>query len=152
MLIQKAAAKNYGPALYEIALREIEGRDLPTEAQKGLERMRHASLLGSPEAQYYLGNRYELGAGVPRELDRARRYFRLCASQGISRCEYRLGNLILDAPDGPENDYVQAVAWMQLAAEQGIPAAREIASRETAKLTPAQTGWVTTLKGQLLRK
>jgi TonB family protein len=152
ILIQKAAAKNYGPALYEIALREIEGRDLPTEAEKGLDRMRHASLLGSPEAQYYLGNRYELGAGVPREVDRARRYFRLCASRGISQCEYRLANLILDAPDRPENDYVQAVAWMQLAAEQGIAAAREIASRETAKLTPAQTGWVITLKGQLLRK
>ena len=152
MLIQKAAAKNYGPALYEIALREIEGRDLPKDTEKGLDRMRHASLLGSLEAQYYLGNRYEIGTGVPRELDRARRYFRLCASQGISQCEYRLGNLMLNAPDPPENDYVQAVAWMQLAAEQGIPAAREIASREAAKLTPAQTGWVTTLKTQLLRK
>jgi TPR repeat protein len=86
MLTQKAAAKNHGPALYEIALREIEGRDL------------------------------------------------------------------LDVPDRPEHDYVLAVAWMQLAAEQGIPAAREIASRETAKLTPAEAGWVTTLKAQLLRK
>jgi Gram-negative bacterial TonB protein C-terminal len=28
-LIQKAAAKNYGPAMYEIAIRQIEGRDLP---------------------------------------------------------------------------------------------------------------------------
>jgi TonB family protein len=151
-LIQKAAAKNYGPALYQIALREIEGRDLPEDNEKGLDRMRHASLLGSSEAQYYLGNRYEKSVGVPRELDRARRYFRLCASQEISQCEYRLGNLMLDAPDRPQSDYVQAVAWMQLAAEQGMPAAREIASRETAKLTPAEAGWVTTLKTQLLRK
>lgn len=59
---------------------------------------------------------------------------------------------MLDAPERPENDYIQAVAWMQLAAEQGIPAAREVASRETAKLTVAETGWVTTLKAQLLRK
>jgi TPR repeat protein len=59
---------------------------------------------------------------------------------------------LLDAPDRAERDYVQAVAWFQLAGEQGIPEARDIASRESAKLTPAQTGWMTTLKAQLVRK
>ncbi|HYL73050.1 MAG TPA: TonB family protein [Bryobacteraceae bacterium] len=152
VLIQKAAAKNYGPALYEIALRQIEGRDLPKDPEKGLEIMRQASVLGSPLAQFYLGNRYETGSGVPRELDRARRYFRLCAARGISRCQYRLGILLLDSPDRPERDYVQAVAWLQLASEQGIPEARDIASKEAAKLTPSQTNWMTTLKTQLVRK
>jgi TonB family protein len=151
-LIQKAAAKNYGPALYEIAIRQIDGRDLPADEQKGLETMRHASLLGSTRAQFYLGNRYEKGSGVPREPDRARRYFRLCAAQGVSMCQYRLGTLLLDAPDRHERDYVQAVAWMQLAGEQDIPEARDIASREAAKLTPAQMGWVNTLKTQLVRE
>jgi len=64
-LIQKAAAKDYEPAMYEIAIRQIEGRDLPKDAERGLEIMRQASVLGSPQAQYYLGNRYENGDGVP---------------------------------------------------------------------------------------
>jgi len=151
-LFQKAAAKNYGPALYEIAIRQIEGRDLPQDTEKGSETMRQASVLGSPLAQFYLGEKYETGNGVPRELDRARRYFRLCAANGISVCQYRLGKLLLDAPDRPERDYVQAVAWFQLAGEQGMPEARDIALTEMAKMTPAQTGWMTALKIQLVRK
>jgi len=151
-LIQKAAAKNYGPALYEIALRRIEGRDLPKDVEKGLEEMRQAAIMGSPQAQFYLGNRYEKGSGVPRELDRARRYYRLCAVQRVALCQYRLGGLLFEAPDRLERDYVQAVALFQLASEQGLQEAKEIASNETAKLTPAQTNWVNTLKTELVRK
>jgi TPR repeat protein len=151
-LIQKAAAKNYGPALYEIAIRQIDGRDLPKDAEKGLEMMRQASVLGSPLAQLYLGDKYETGSGVPRELDRARRYFRLCAAHGVPMCQYRLGRLLFDAPDRPERDYVQAVAWFQLAGEQDMPQAKDIALREAAKMTPAQMGWMASLKAQLVRK
>ena len=151
-MIQKAAAKDYGPAVYEIALRRIEGRDLSKDIEKGLEEMRQAATMGSPQAQFYLGNRYEKGDGVPREFDRARRYFRLCAVQGVATCQYRLGTLLLDAPDRPERDYVQAVALFQLAGEQGVKEAKEIASKEAANLTPAQNNWVNTLKTQLVRK
>jgi TPR repeat protein len=151
-LIQKAAAKNYGPALYEISIRQIEGRDLPQDIEKGLDAMRHASVLGSAQAQFYLGHRYETGSGVPRDLDRARRHFRLCAAQGIALCQYRLGLLMLDGSEGPARDPVQAVAWLQLAADQGVSEAGDLLSTEAPKLTAEQTAWVTTLKPQLLRK
>lgn len=150
-LIQKAADKDYGPALYEVAARRIDGRDLPRDVAKGLEEMRQASILGSPQAQFYLGHRYENGNEVPRELDRARRYFRLCAVQGVAMCQYRLGSLLFDAPNRPERDYVQAVALFQLAAEKGLQEAKDIASREAAKLTSTQSKWVDTLKAQLVR-
>jgi TonB family protein len=149
-LIQQAAAKNYGPALYEIAIRQIEGRDLPKDIEKGLETMRQASLLGSVQAQFHLGHRYEKGNGVPRELDRARRYFRLCAAQGIALCQFRLGLLLLDSPARPERDSMQAVAWLQLAAEQGVSEAKNLASTEAPKLTAEQAAWVATLKAQLV--
>lgn len=151
-LIRKAAANNYGPALYEVAIRQIEGRDLPQDVAKGLETMRQASVLGSVQAQFHLGNRYETGSGVPRELDRARRYFRLCAAQGIPLCQYRLGYLMLSDPGRPERDTVQAVAWLQLAAEQGVAEAKDLAAREAAALTPQQTTWVTALKDRLAHK
>jgi TPR repeat protein len=150
--IQKAADKNYGPALYEIAARHIKGRDLPLDIDKGLQEMRAAATLGSRQAQFNLGNRYETGDGVPPELDRARRYYRLCAGQGVALCQYRLGLLLYEAPGRRERDYLQAVALFQLAAEQGLTEAKEVASSEAAGLTPEQTKWMTTLRGQIVRK
>jgi TonB family protein len=151
-LIQKAAAKNYGPALYETGLRRIEGLDTSKDIETGLEEMREAATLGSTQAQYTLGGRYERGNGVPLELDRARRYFRLCAAQGVSMCQYRLGRLLFDEPDRPERDYVQAVAWFQLAGERGIQEAKDLAAKESATLTESQLKWVNTLKAQLVRR
>jgi TPR repeat protein len=151
-LILEAADKNHGPALYEIAMRRIEGRFLPSDVQKGLDEMDQAALLGSSQAQLYIGDRYERGDGVPRDLDRACRDFRLCAVQGIAECQYRLGKLLFDAAGRLERDYIQAIALFQLAGEQGHPEAREIAAREAANLTPAQGKWVNTLKTQLVRK
>jgi TonB family protein len=151
-LIQKAAARNYGPAMYETAIRQIEGRDLLKDGENGLKTMREASVLGSTQAQFYLGNRSEKGDGVPREPDRARRYFRLCAARGVAQCQFRLASLLFNAPNRPERDYIQAVAWFQLAGDQGITEAKEIALMELAKFTPAQTNWLTTLKAQLVQK
>jgi TPR repeat protein len=76
----------------------------------------------------------------------------LCAAQGVPICQYRLGNLLLNTADRPERDYVQALAWFQLASDNGFPQAKDIASRETSKLTPAQIVRMNTLKAQLLRK
>ena len=151
-LIQKAAAKNYGPALYEVAHRRIDGNGLPQDVDQGLKEMRAAATLGSPQAQFQLGNRYEMGDGVPRELDRARRYYRLCATQGVALCQYRLGWLLYDAQVRPERDYLQAIALFQLAAEQGLAEAKQIASSESPKLTGEQSTWVATLKRQIVRK
>jgi TonB family protein len=150
--IRKAADKNYGPALYQVAARHIDGRDLPLDVDKGLQEMRAAATLGSRQAQLYLGNRYETGDGVPRELDRARRYYRLCAAQGVALCQFRLGRLLYDAPDRRERDYLQAVALFQLAAQQGLTEAKELASSETPRLTLEQTKWVSTLRDQIVRK
>jgi TonB family protein len=151
-LIQKAAAKNCGPALYEVGIRRFEGRELAKDEALGLEQLRSAVVLGSPQAQFYLANRYEKGIGVPQEPDRARRYFRLCATQGVALCQYRLGSMLMEAPERRERDYVQAVALFQLAADQGLAPAKEAASRETPNLTQAQVSWVKTLKEQLVRK
>jgi TonB family protein len=150
--IQKAADKNYGLALYQVAVRHIDGRDLPLDIAKGLQEMRAAATLGSRQAQFYLGNRYETGDGVPRELDRARRYYRLCAAQGVALCQYRLGRLLYETPDRRERDYLQAVALFQLAAEQGLPEAKEMAFSEATRLTAEQIKWVTTLTRQIVRK
>ena len=151
-LIQKSAAMDFGPALYIVALRRIEGQDQPQDVEKGLAQMGHAAEQGSTQAQFYLGNRYEKGDGVPLDLGQARRFFRLCAADGVAMCQYRLGGLLINEPGRTEDDYAQSVALFQLAAEQGLQQAKDLASQETAKLTKAQSELVGTLKRQLVHK
>jgi TonB family protein len=148
-LLQKSADKNYGPALYEVAHRQLEGKPPPDDAQKALETMRQASVLGSVQAQYFLGHAYEKGIGVEADTGRARRYFRLCATRGVAQCQARLANLMLHQPGVPEYNYEQAVAWLQIAADQGLPDAIQVAAQEEAKLTPAQLKSVAQWKARL---
>ena len=149
LLLEKAAAKDDAQAIYVLALRRLAGQPSAEDLEKGLEGMKKASVLGSVGAQFSLGGRYELGNGVPREMDRARRYFRLCAAKGTDACQYRLGKLMLSTPALPERDFVQALAWLQLAADQGNVAAKDLFTREAAKLTAAQLAVVSSLKSQL---
>jgi TPR repeat protein len=142
--------------MYEIALLRIDGSDrsglFSQDIDKGLQDMRDAATLGSPQAQYYLGNRYGKGdERMPRELDRARRYFRLCAGQGVAVCQFRLGLLLYQDPNRRERDYLQSIALFQLAAAQGLDEAKPLADTETPKLTAEQSNWVATLKKQIVR-
>lgn len=152
LLIGKSAEKNYGPAMYEIGMRYMEGRGLPKDASKGLRLIQDASILGSTHAQFYLGVIYEAGEGVEKDIERARRSFRLCAAARQPLCQYRLAKSLLDDPASPERNIVQAVAWLQLAAEQGNTQATELLSQHSPMLTANQQTWATQLKAQLIRK
>ncbi len=77
--IRAAADKKYAPALYQVAARAIEDA---TGDDASLEKMRQAAVLGSREAQYFLGDRFERGDGVEESADRARNYFKLCGAKG----------------------------------------------------------------------
>jgi TonB family protein len=150
-LIAKAADKNYGPAIFDLGVLYLEGTQVPLDAEKGLKLIHDAALLGSVPAQYQLGQRYEAGSALPRDAERARHYFRLCAAKGDPNCQLKLGKLLLDLPAREESDYVQALAWLQLAADRGNNEAKNIAAAETRKLTQAQEDWMDKLKAQLVR-
>lgn len=151
-LIQASAEQRYGPALYEVALANLTGDRLPKDPAKGLESMQNAAKLGSGPAQRYLGNAYEAGDGVPMDLEKSRQYFRLCAAADDAACQFRLGQSLLDHSDHPDRDYVQAIAWLQLAANHGTTGATTMLEREDARLTPAQVAAVEKLMPQLVHK
>jgi TonB family protein len=144
--IEQAAKKNYGPAIYRVAKRSLD--DSPKN-EKNWDSVRRAAVLGSREAQYFLGDRYQKGLGVEVNADRAKNYFRLCAAGGVAQCRDRLARLLFDASDRPDYEYEQALTWFSLAADQGIAGDREVVDRETASLTPAQNKTIATLKRQL---
>ena len=114
--------------------------------------LRDAAVFGSPPAQLFLGKKYEAGDSVPLELDRARRYFRLCASSGQRECQYRLAKLMFEAPDRKEWEYLQAITWFVLAADRGVAEARKVVDAEMPKLTAEQVEWVKKLRTQLVRR
>jgi TPR repeat protein len=147
--IHAAADRNYAPAVYQVAVRAMEDA---AEREASWERMRQAAVLGSREAQFFLGDHYERGDGVEPSADRARNYFRVCGAKGDGRCQYRLARLMFESPNRRDYEYEQALAWFQLAAANGIPDARQIVDRERTNLNPDQEKAVAKLTRQFVGK
>jgi TPR repeat protein len=145
MKIEQASKKNFGPAIYRLAKRSLDDSG---STEKTWDNMRRAALLGSHDAQFFLGDRHQRGDGLELNLDRAKHYFRLCAAGGVPQCQDRLGHLMFDAPNRPDYEYEQALAWFSLAADRGIAPAHEIVERENTNLTSAQVRTIATLKRQ----
>jgi TonB family protein len=150
-LLMRAAAKHYGPALFVTGKMYLNGHGVNADPQRGWQMIRDASLLGSAEAQFFLGTHYEAGDGVERDIERAQRSFRLCAAAGQAPCQYRLASLLLTSPGRRERDYVQALAWLELAAAQGLAPANSVLDKERPKLTEKQIAWISDLKQQLVQ-
>jgi TPR repeat protein len=144
--IQKAAEKNYGPAIYDIAMQTINDSSQQT---KTWEKIKLAATLGSQSAQYFLGDHYQRGEVVEQNAERAKSYFRLCAASGNAACQLRLARLMFDAPNRRDYEYEQALAWFQLAGERGgVNEALQIVERERPNLTAGQQKRIETLKRQ----
>jgi TPR repeat protein len=150
--IQKAADENYGPAMYFIGKAQWSGDLMPKDPVKGLSLIRDAAVLGSREAQFMLGRIYEDGKDVEVDLARSKPYFRLCAASGAPECQFKLGQLLIGSPQRKESDWLQGIAWLELAQGHDFDPARKAAATEEAKLTPEQSQWVARLRGQLERK
>jgi len=143
--IQKAAEKNYGPAIYEIAMQTINDSSQQT---KTWEKIKLAATLGSQSAQYFLGDHYQRGEVVEQNAERAKNFFRLCAASGYTACQLRLARLMFDAPNRRDYEYEQALAWFQLAGERGVSEATQIVEREKLNLTASQQKRIEILKRQ----
>ena len=74
--------------------------------------------VGNASAQYYLGNIYSDGQGVPQDNAEAVQWYRLAADQGNAFAQYNLGNMYINGQGVPQ-DPAEAVKWFRLAAEQG---------------------------------
>jgi uncharacterized protein len=154
-LISGAAQAKYGPAMFALASASLAEKGNAKALKDGQEMMRDAAHLGSAQAQYFLGFAYEHGnpnLGIPQDQDTARQYYRLCAAVGQIVCQYRLGDLLLNQPNAQQRDIPQAIAWLELSADQGEPQAKMLADRSRASLTPEQVKQVATFKKQLVHQ
>ena len=84
----------------------------------GLKTLRTEARRGNKHAQFYLGDLYFLGIGVPRDYSQAAQWFRKAAEQGDESGQFYLGMLYCGGLGVPQ-DYSQAAQWLRKAAEQG---------------------------------
>jgi TPR repeat protein len=113
--IQRAADKNYGPAMFFIGDAKYRGTLLPKDTETGLKMIHDSAVLGDIESQYMLGQMYENGIGVAMDREKAKRYYRLCAAKARPACEFRLGQLLLALDGSQEWKRLEATAWLELA-------------------------------------
>jgi TonB family protein len=150
-LVIEAAEKGHPAAMFDTGRMMMEGRRLPKNPDKGLELVRNAAILGNRRAQFFLGVAYLSGYGVPKDAERAHQNFRLCAAVGETPCQVQLAKLLLQNA-GEERDLLQAIAWLELAAEDRNDEARLILDQERTPLSPKQISWVNKLKTQLVER
>ncbi|HEY4365191.1 MAG TPA: TonB family protein [Bryobacteraceae bacterium] len=149
-LLLESCAKNHAAAMYETGRMMLEGRRLPKDVDKGLELVRNAAVLKNRQAQFFLGAAYENGDLFPASPDQARQYYRLCAASGDPHCQVHLARLLLSREGRQERDYLQAIAWLELASASGSLQAKKLLEPERDKLTLKQISWVSKLKDQLV--
>ena len=116
----KQAALNGDPvALYEMALRTMEGRGVAREPRAAVAMFEKAGEKNFAPAQYRAGNAYEKGLGVPRDVEAARRWYQRAAENGNTRAMHNLAVLMAEGGGG-KPDYASAMTWFQKAAEHGV--------------------------------
>ncbi len=80
-----------------------------------LEELRPLAERGDGRAQYFLGSMYFYGAGVPRDVGEAVRWYYRAAERGDGRAQIQLGTMYENGVGLPQ-DYVLSHMWFNLAA------------------------------------
>ena len=73
---------------------------------------------GNAKAQFYIGEMYRDGVGVPQDYAEAAKWLHKAADQGYASAQYALGMWYSDG-DGEPEDFAEAAKWFRKAADQG---------------------------------
>ena len=126
-----------------------EAADLPLtpEIVANLKRLALSRNETAPLAQFRLGEIYELGED-PIGLDRkqALRFYRMCAERGAIGCQLGLGRTLV----ADSLHRVEAMAWLELAAEGGSEDAKRLFADELLFTTAEQLKKARVLKISLV--
>ncbi len=90
------------------------------------------AILGDSTAQFALGQLYQQGVSVPKDMQEAIKYYGKSAAQFDLRAEYNLGLLYLEGQNGTP-DYQQALGWLTDAAFKGSADAQYVLGQLLSK-------------------
>jgi len=91
---------------------------LKSATPKQIANLRKTTEKGDPETQFTLGLAYAIGLGVPEDVKKAVKWYRIAAEQGDRWSQYYLAVMYDNGNGVPEYDK-EAVKWYRDAAEQG---------------------------------
>ncbi len=104
---------------------KTKGWEYKANLQTALNDLYGQAILGESTAQFELGQLYQYGVGVAKNIDQALSYFELAAAQQDIRAEYNLGLLYLTGETNPVN-YKKGMEWMTDSAFKGNPYAQYV--------------------------
>ncbi|MDA7635388.1 sel1 repeat family protein, partial [Alphaproteobacteria bacterium] len=91
---------------------------------------------GIADAQYNLGQMYQLGEGVRKDDEEAVRWYRLAADQGYAEAQFNLGVMYANG-EGVLQDNKKAHMWWNIARSNGHAKADHNIEIITQRMTPA---------------
>lgn len=125
-LLREAAKNGYVPAQVQIGLMYAEGVGVHQNNHRAVEWFKLASQLSNnPEANFFLGEAYFRGLGVPQDYGTAVPHYETAAKGGHPVAQYIIGTMY-EAGWGVRQDLIQALVWYM----QAQPFAEQIASHE----------------------
>jgi len=112
-------------AEFQVGLDAYESRDYTT-AVRVWKRLSENGEADAHMAEFWLGNMYYQGKGVPQDFKTAMKWFRQSAEQGSPFAQQSLGDMYRKG-EGVQLNYKTAVKWYRLAAGKGYtPAHRNL--------------------------
>lgn len=117
--LRNAAAAGDPAAAYEVAMRFMEGRGVPTNLEEAARWLERAAGKGLTPAQFRYASMLEKGQGVRKDLAAARRLYVAAADKGHAKAMHNLAVLYAEGVDG-KPDYASAVLWFRKAAEHDV--------------------------------
>lgn len=119
--VKQAALAGDGTAVWELAMREADGRGMPRDLAAAAKLFEKLANVGYAPAQYKLGAHYEKGSGLTRDLAQAKLWYGRAAEQGHARAMHNLGVIYAENPAaGGKPDFVSAASWFRQGAEHGV--------------------------------
>ncbi len=117
--LRQAAQAGDATAIYDIAARAAEGRDIPQDMTLAIHFYERAAQAGLPLAQERLAMILEKGIGTPRDPKQAAMWYERAAQGGNIRAMHNLATLLASGSTG-KPDYAIALRWYSEAAEAGL--------------------------------
>jgi len=126
---------------FDYLAEQTPGWEHQVNLQAVLSELYGQAILGESSAQFELGQLYQYGVGVAKNISQAITYFQLAAMQQDVRAEYNLGILYLEGQTNPV-DYSKGIEWMMDAAFKGNPYAQYVLANIYEKGLTDPTGVV----------
>ena len=98
--------------LYNQSLDLLNGHGVAKDEELSFRLNAEAAEEGHADAVLAMGWFYHSGVGVPRDIERARRWYRDSARRGDTRAMFSLGQIAYD-----EGDYSNALVWFRRASD-----------------------------------